>query len=223
MNVGRPESNSLERPITTAGQVVVEGRGAEMLFRELVKHRGLSEQIEVRTSDDVSRQTLEAWLQLFTQKAVFKERVRRLGIVRDAERSSAAGAFRSVQVALGKSQLPVPERMQELSGGPLAVGVFILPNCRDPGMIEDLCLEAVSEAEAKLPVGLLPCVEDFFTCLRQRDAVPRNPTKARFAGYALARDVIDPQLRRAAQKGTIPWDARAFNSLNDFLTRLAGP
>ena len=46
--------------------------------------------------------------------------------------------------------------------------------------------------------------------------------KARFAGYALAADVIDPQLGRAAQKGAIPWNASAFGQLNAFLDWIAG-
>ena len=49
-----------------------------------------------------------------------------------------------------------------------------------------------------------------------------NQAKARFAGYALACDVIDPQLGRAAQKGAIPWEAKTFDSLKAFVRSLAG-
>jgi hypothetical protein len=110
--------------------------------------------------------------------------------------------------------------MQKLKGSPLAVGVFILPNCQDTGMLEHLCLEAVAEQSESAAV--LPCVSDFFTCLEKQGRKPANLTKARFAGYALARDVVDPQLGRAAQKGAIPWNAKAFDQLKAFLASVAG-
>lgn len=141
--------------------------------------------------------------------------------MQDAEQRPADAAFQSVQSVLSDAGLAVPERMGELSGEPLGVGVFILPNCRDAGMLEDLCLTAISEAEAAQTHGLMPCVQAFFTCLEQQGQVPGNPAKARFAAYALARNVIDPQLGRAAQKHAIPWTAKAFDPLKAFLDRLA--
>jgi len=120
------------------------------------------------------------------------------------------------------AQLPVPGRMRDLEGNPLSVGVFILPNCQDSGMLEGLCLAAVAESEQAQIGAFLPCVDECFACLEQRGQRPANPTKARFAGYALARDVIDPQLGRAAQKGAIPWNAKSFGPLRAFLCAISG-
>ena len=85
MSQGRPEQLSLDRPITTEGQLLVEGRVPEMFFREMVTACGLASAIEVRTFGDISKDNLQTYLEVLTQKAAFKERVRRLGIVRDAE------------------------------------------------------------------------------------------------------------------------------------------
>ena len=224
MNPGRAEQQSFDRPITTPGQLLVEGRVPEMFFREMIVACGCESSLEVRTFGDISKDNLQTRLELFTQKAAFKERVKRLGVVRDAESSSANSAFQSVQAALRDAQLPVPIRMKDLEGNPLSVGVFILPNCQDSGMLEGLCLAAVAESEQaeQAQLGaLLPCVDEFFSCLEKRGRQPANPTKARFAGYALARDVIDPQLGRAAQKGAIPWNATAFVPLKEFLCTIA--
>ena len=183
---------------------------------------GLQGAVEVRTFGDISSDNLRTYLEIFTQKAAFKEKVQRLGIVRDAESPAAQGAFQSVQTALRDSGLPVPSAMKALEGSPLAVGVFILPNCQDAGMLENLCLTAVAESEHGTPDGVLPCVDEFFACLDKRGRKPANPAKARFAGYALAADVIDPQLGRAAQKGVIPWNAKAFEPLKEFVRAVAG-
>ena len=217
-----PEQRSLERAITTEGQLLVEGRVPEMFFREMIAAYGLSDSIEARTFGDIGKENLQAYLELLTQKATFKERVRRLGIIRDAEGSTANAAFQSVRAALQGAHLSAPAAMNVLGQGPLAIGIFILPNCHDAGMLESLCLAAVEEVEVNQPTAVLPCVNDFFACLNQRGRTPGNATKSRFAGYALAHDVIDPQLGRAAQKGAIPWDAGVFGSLKNFLRAIAG-
>ena len=222
MSRGSPERLSLERPITTASQLLVEGRVPEMFFREFVTVTGLTAVIEVRTFGDIGKSGLQTYLELLTQKAPFKELVKRLGVVRDAEASNAVSAFQSVQAALRGAQLPIPSELKRLEGNPLATGIFILLNCSDTGMLESLCLAAIAEAEQTRADAVLPCVDEFFACLDKRGRTPINPTKAQFAGYAPARDVIDPQLGRAAQQGAIPWEAEAFDPLKALLKNLAG-
>ncbi len=126
-----PEQRNLERAITTSGQLLVEGRVPEMFFREMISSYGLANAVEVRTFGDIGKENLQTYLELFTQKAAFKERVKRVGIIRDAEGSTAIGAFQGVQAALRDAQLPMPNAMNKLEGAPLAVGVFIFPNCQD--------------------------------------------------------------------------------------------
>ena len=219
---GIAEKLSLDRPITTSGQLLVEGRVPEMFFWEMVAACGLANALETRTFGDVSKDNLRTYLELFTQKPAFKEHVTRLGIVRDAEAQAAIGAFQSVQAALREAGLTVPSQMRLVEGAPLAVGVFILPDCQNSGMLETFCLSAIAEKDESGPHGLLGCVDEFFVCLERRNRRPANATKARFAGYALAKDVIDPQLGRSTQQGAIPWDARAFDALKQFLKEVAG-
>lgn len=217
-----PEQQSLERPITTAGQLLVEGRVPEMFFREMITACGFQGAVEVRTFGDVSKDNLQTYLEIFCQKAAFKERVNRIGIIRDAEKFTADAAFQSVQAALRDANLYVPKVINDLQGSPLGVGVFILPNCQAAGMLEDLCLTAIAETEQRQSGGVLPCVDEFFGCLQKIGRNHTNPVKARLAGYSLAHDVIDPQLGRSAQQGAIPWQASAFNSLKAFLHSIAG-
>jgi hypothetical protein len=216
------EESSLERPITTEGQLLVEGRVPEMFFREMVAAYDLENLLEVRTFGDISKDNLQTYLEIFAQKAAFKQKVKRLGIIRDAEGEPAVSAFQSVQAALRGAQLPVPGEMNKMEGAPLGAGIYILPNCQDVGMLEELCLAAATEAEKGQPNGVFPCVDDFFSCLEKRGRNASNPAKSRFAGFALACDVIDPQLGRAAQKGVIPWHTNAFDTLKSFLQKVAG-
>ena len=218
-----PEELSQERAIITPGQLLVEGRSSEMFFREMIIACDLADKVEARTFGDVGKNTLQTYLEIFTHKPAFEEKVKRLGIIRDAESSPAAAAFQSTQSTLKAAGLTAPSRMNVLEGSQLAVSVFVLPNCQDAGMLETLCLEAAAESERGRPDAVFPCVNEFFACLGKSGRNPGNLAKARFAGYALARDVIDPQLGRAAQKGAIPWDVKAFEPLKAFLQSIAGP
>ena len=54
-----PEQQSLDRPITTAGQLLVEGRVPEMFFREMVSACGCADAVEVRTFGDINKHNLQ--------------------------------------------------------------------------------------------------------------------------------------------------------------------
>jgi len=222
MSLGEHERKSLDRSINTAGQLLVEGRAPEMFFRELVEHMELKGSLEVRTFGDVSKDTLQTYLEIFTSKAKFKETVKRVGIIRDAESKPAMSAFSSVQAALQGAKLVPPATMKQVDGTPLAIGVFILPDCQNSGMLESLCLEAFAEKERTAAQQLMPCVDELFSCLSKRGSEPSNPTKARFAGCLLAYDVVDPQLGRGAQQKVIPWEASVWDELKTFLRQVAG-
>ncbi len=231
MSLGKWEKESLERPIIAAGQLLVEGRVPEMFFREMSKACGLEERLEVRTFGDIGKDTLQTYLGLFCQKAVFRERVQKLGIIRDAESGDAIQALASILSAVegfnresAPFALPIPNQLAKLTpmaSGKPQLGVFVLPDCQRPGMLETLCLEAIEEWEQDQDSKLMPCVRELFACLNKRGHKPANPTKAQFAGYALARDVIDPQLGRSAQQGAIPWKAAAFDPLRAYLKSIA--
>ncbi len=229
-----PEQLSVEREIRTPGIILVEGRTVEMFLRELIeKGLDLKERVEARTFGEKEAAKLKLFLNTFATRAEFRQRVERLGIIRDAEKDDASKGFGSVLSAIrGFNEenpsfaLPVPDELAVVTSaqqGRPQVGIFVLPDCQKPGMLETLCLAAVEEMERSAQTTLLPCVTGFFECLSKRGRKPANAVKAQFAGYALAADVIDPQLGRAAQKGAIPWQAKAFDPLKVFVRSIAGP
>lgn len=229
-----PEQESLAREIQTDGSILIEGKTGEMFLRELIeKELKNADKVEARTFGQKEASNLTLYLNVFATKAEFRQKVKRLGIIRDAEKDSGAKAFTEVVSAINAFNkqnptfsLPVPVNINTITTEPnskVQVAVFVLPDCKRPGMLETLCLEAVEELErsGQAKVKVLQCVHDFFKCLERQKQKPRNPTKANFAGYALAMDVIDPQLGRAARKGAIPWQAKAFDPLKEFVRLIA--
>lgn len=230
-----PEQESADRPILTVGQILIEGKSWEMLLRELIeKELKLADKVEARTFGEKEAANLAHYLNVVATKVEFREKVVRLGIIRDAETGDGAKAFAEVTNAINRFnkqnaqfKLPVPTNINMITTEPdskVQIAVFILPDCKRPGMLETLCLDAVEELERseQAKAKVLQCVRDFFKCLEGQNKKPRNPTKAGFAGYALAMDVIDPQLGRAAQKGAIPWQAKAFDPLKEFIRLVGG-
>lgn len=224
-----PEDRSAERPIQAAAQLIVEGRTPEMFFRELVKALQLEERIDVRTFGDISHKNLSTWMEIFVKKSEFKNKVRRLGIVRDAEtvgdKDTAAAAFASVCSVLREVEFPVPPKAGEVTDtSPLAVGIYVLPDCLNPGNLESLCWDVVCGLETNHPHRLSACIHEFFACSENgtgRVSGERS-SKEKLAAWILAHGVSDPQLGRAAQRGVIPFGAPLLRPLSEFLVRLAG-
>jgi len=220
MTFGKAEAASLERPIKAPNQLLVEGKTSEMFFRELIAHERLADRIDVRSFGSIQKEHLQTYLEVFSQKPDFKNKVRSLGIVRDAEEGTAEDAFRSVSSALTDAHLEAPPALFSFSQGEIKTGIFILPDNNSSGMLENLVLDAATESD---PAGILPCVDSFLACLERGNIDLRITAKIRTAGYLLGKGLTEPLVGRAAQKNAIPWTARAFQPVNTFLRELTGP
>lgn len=209
---------SLRRPIQTPKQLLVEGRTAEIFFREFTESLGLKEQVQVRGFG--SLEDLTPYLEVFTGYKEFRESVSGLGIIRDAEDKPATAAFNSVCASLRASGLPCPEAMRRFTEASPHTGVFILPDCEAPGMLETLCWQALRAASGL--AGQLDCVDAYLACVRQTGGEIRNEAKARVWSHLSAKGAFDPLVGRAAQAKTWDWQSPAFGPLREFLTSLRG-
>jgi hypothetical protein len=137
-----------------------------------------------------------------------------LAVTRDAD-TDATGAFVSVCAALANASLSVPGAHGLFAGVNPRVGVWIFPDGRTLGMLEDLCMASVQTDLA------LPCVDEYFQCVLRRAArQPNNMAKARLHVWLASQVEPDKRLGEAAEKGYWPWDASAFQSLIHFLQAL---
>lgn len=208
------ERKSLSRAIETPAQLLVEGRTPEIFFREMVEYLGLKDRIQVRDFGSIG--DLTDYLKDFTQLADFIENVTSLGIIRDAEDNPARDGFTSVCASLRTVGIEPPDNIGEVVQKTIKVGVFILPDCQNRGMLETVCLEAVANE-----VDVLQCVDDFYDCLRAKGVNwPTNITKAKTWTFLATKNLSDPQVGRAAQKQIWPWNGNAFERLREFLQGL---
>ncbi|HKP05120.1 MAG TPA: DUF3226 domain-containing protein [Chthoniobacterales bacterium] len=146
----------------------------------------------------------------------FEAQVHTLAVVRDAEHDAAA-AFASVRHALIEVGLPAPNAPGEVAGDDRRVGVFIVPDNADSGMIETLCLRSVASDPA------FSCLDEFFECVFQRVGMPpSNMHKARAQAFLATRQKVDYHVGRAADAGVWNFEHEAFAPLEKFLRGLAG-
>ena len=197
--------------IVASRLLVVEGKEDERFFEAFIDSLGLS---DIQVISIGGKTFLRRNLRILAAASGFSEVVS-LAVVRDANADPKA-AFQSVRDALRNAGLPAPDKPLVFAGDGPCVGVMILPDDETPGILEDVCLGAVSQDSAMV------CVEEYFECLkRERVEEPRNVSKAKVEVFLASRPRAGLRLGEAAQAGYWPWGAEAFGGLKDFLRELA--
>ena len=200
-----------EAPIVSNVQLLVEGNDQRNFFEAMARHLKLPD-IQFRNFGGVTE--LRGYLAGFVNMSNFPT-VRQVGIVRDAE-ASATSAFASVQSALGNAGLSVPKQPRKIAAGEPKVGVLILPDNADSGMLETLLCATFS--------GTLEdrCIDDLFACVHADPAsTPKGREKARCRVWLATRP--DPQLSSvgvAAKRGHWDLDHSALEATRAFLKAL---
>jgi hypothetical protein len=198
--------------------LIVEGRDEGMFFEAaLANHLGLT---DIQVMPIGGKTLLTQNLSALVNDPLFPT-VQSLAVVRDADAtapastvSSAAQALQSVRGSLRHVGLPHPAVHGQFAAGAPRVGIFIVPNGVDDGMLETLCLLSVST----LPE--FACVDGYFQCLQGYQIVPNNLHKARAHAWLASRPEADKRVGEAAQAGYWPWDSNAFDALWAFVRSL---
>jgi hypothetical protein len=203
--------------------LIVEGRDEEEFFKAALRdHLGHT---DIQVMPIGGKTSLTDNLLALVGDAKFTT-VLSLAVIRDADApigevpiigamvSEAAKAFQSVSSSLRHVRLPSPASHGQFAAGPPRVGIFIVPNGIDDGMLETLCLRAVST----LPE--FACLDAYFQCLQGHQIVPNNLDKARAHAWLASRPESDKRVGEAAQARYWPWDSDVFQDLWTFVRSL---
>ena len=191
--------------------LIGEGREEVRFFSWLIHQIGLARDFHIEPYEGKNR--LRFYLSALKNKPAIRN-LEFLLVTRDAD-ANPASAFQSVVDALQSHGFAAPQEPGTFASGNPHVGVFILPDGKKEGALEDLCLKSVEADRA------MPCVEDFFECLRENSVEQSSPTKARVHAFLASRPDPDLRLGEAAEKGYWDFDHAAFNGLKEFFTRCA--
>lgn len=136
-----------------------------------------------------------------------------MGIVRDADADGGA-AFQSVRDALLTNGFKAPDGNGGFAANGIKTGILIVGPRDGKGMVEDLCLNSVSDQPE------FPCVDDYFQCITQKSGRKDFSSKAKIRVWMASHVDYDLRVGIAAEKGYWPWDNPVFDPLKEFLRQL---
>jgi hypothetical protein len=203
-----PQTPQARTPVQLSKLLLVEGDTPMHFFEALLRHLGLHDQVEVRKFG--GNTDLRGCLDGLVATSEFKQLVRSVGVIRDAE-DDARSAYQSASDALTAAGL-TPTRTP-----PIRTAIFILPDGQNPGKIETLCVQSVMNDL------VYSCVEEFFACVqRQKGQLPAKFDQAKAYAQAFLSTQEDVQLfpGLAAYRRYWPWGSPVFDPLKQFLQSL---
>jgi hypothetical protein len=220
-----------EMPEGTDRLLLVEGKSDVSFFVSLLKHLyPNSSGVWVMSYDGVGK--LSQFVQTLLNAPNFKT-IKHLGIVRDADYEGTA--FQSVVAKLktlnqkAGVHLPIPTQARTFAeGAGRRLGVFIMPDEGEQGMLETLLWRAVQDDPIRA------CVDAYFDCLQARAEIDPKPNRlpkallrAYLATLGIGRDVDknslahDSEYEELYRKRWWRWDNPVFAPVQAFMRQLA--
>ena len=222
-------------------QLLVEGNDERNFFEAFIDHLSINVQVQsfdrknfcskcsqsipdIQIQNFKSKDKLRKFLPMFVVAPGFRDKVRSIGIVRDAEmqdaEKSAENAFKSVQDALKNAGLPAPDCPEKRKvDSRLAVDVLILPGGdHTKGMLETLLCQTFAGTEID------SCIDKFFQCVEPllREPIKEHQKdKAKAFAYLATRPNPHHSVGVAAKKKD--WgdlDSPVFGRVRSFLERI---
>ena len=195
--------------ITKSKLLLVEGKDEELFFTAALEYRSIG---DIQVLPIAGKTRLRENLATLRRDPKFPAATC-LAVIRDADNSSAS-AFQSVCDSLLHHSLSVPKKHGEFTTALPRVGVFIMPDGKNNGMLETLCMQSV---KGKAPTA---CVESFLDCLMQSGSHPSPLDKARAHAWLAGQDDPEKRVGEAAQAGYWPFADSAFDNLWQFIGTL---
>ena len=193
--------------------LAVEGKDECNFFTALIKHLNLT---GIQIEDIGGKDKFKLEFSLLAQSENFYGIVKKIGFVRDAEEKEAAAAFQSIYGILNAYNLPAPQAPNTvIDKDGKKVAIFIMPNNKDSGMLEDLCIES------RKTDPVWNCVEAFVKCynpLIKKDKY--NISKAKIGAFLSTKTPIVYSLGIAAQERIWDFNNPCFSPIKDFLIKL---
>jgi hypothetical protein len=206
------EKQSSPVPITKKKLLGVEGKDEIDFFEELFKHMGMENKVDLR--EVKGKYNFKKEIPLL-KKATGFSGLEAIAIIRDAD-DSCRSAFESIKGVLKKNNLLPPRKPGEFSQGNPKVGVFIMPDNKNSGKLENLCLETVKGEEG------MKCVDSFIGCANRLENPPKEKdiSKAKVQAFLAIMPEVPHRLGIGAKKGYWDFDSAPLEPLKNFLSEL---
>lgn len=191
--------------------LICDGKTDVAVISSLCKDAGIEDLI-IESCD--GRGNLERYIRDLPIRPEFaRGEVESLAVLIDAE-LDANTSWQKVQNAIQQGFSIKLEGSGITHLGKPRIIAAVIPEGENCGMIEDLCLKAVSDQPEYL------CMTQYFECLSSNTEVKDYPSKAKFRAWMASKPDFDLYLGLAATKGYIPWESPVFTSILALLRQL---
>ncbi len=182
--------------------LVVEGSDDKRFFENYFVRLGINCQI----IEAIGKNNIRGTLRLLS-KVPGRRKIRKLVVVRDADDDYEA-AYKSIRDAFCDENFITNRKVKEsiIKEGDIKFGIFVLPDNKRNGSIENLCLETIDER-------ILDCIQDYKDCSKPDH---NKNSKFDFLCYLAYRNPAAYSLGIAAEKGYIDFEHKVFDALKDF-------
>lgn len=207
---------SIEK-IWSTSLLLVEGKDEVNFFDALLKHLGIS---DVQVIDVGGKDKFKETINSASKIPGFSS-IQKIGFVRDAEEKIAQAAFSNICNSVNKIGISTPKSIGKCesgtyNGNSIRIGIFIMPNNKDCGMLENLCLKSIKGEECYNKMqSYIEYLEDMHT-----ENQSFNINKAMVQTYLASTVPIVNSLGLGAQKGVWNFNNSAFDEIKEFITDL---
>ena len=196
--------------------LLVEGQDEEVFFKNFLKKKNIDD-IQIMSSGGKER-----FKKIFPQitKDDSFDKLSSLAVIHDADEDAQA-TFKSIRSVLQNNKLKSPDKISSFASGSPRVGIFIIPDGKNKGNLESLCLSTVESED------IMECVRSFMACIKRKSdsknnlfKKPKNIHKAKCRAFLSAMEEDTSSLGIASEKGYWNLDSEKLNPLLDFLKKL---
>jgi hypothetical protein len=142
--------------------------------------------------------------------------VTNLGIIRDAD-DNAKAAFDSICYHLNQNKIAPPKNIGIVENiDKRKIGIFIMPNNKDNGMLETLCLESIESTCCYKEMNIyIECLQNLY-----KNNKSFNVDKAKSQVYLASKIPMKNRLGLGAEAGHWNFNHSAFIKIKTFLKEL---
>lgn len=191
--------------------ILCEGIEDQLFIQALIGHENIA---GLQIIQYEGKGKLRNFLQTLPKIPGFNN-VTSIGITRDADNEQIDDIFKSICSALKNAELPVPPgvNVTTLQNDSHRVSIFIFPDCKNSGMLENLCFTSIPKHEQN-------CISKFKKCISEaRNGSDINSKKADIYAWLSMHD--DPlKLGQAARNGLFNFADPAFDLFKTFILAL---
>ena len=205
--------------------LLVEGKDEVNFFEAILKHEKINDVQEheknIQILDVMGKNNFKNIFKILTLSDGFAN-IEVLGFIQDADNNKAKSAFDSLSHLLkaegfclktGSIENNIFESSHKNFGNK-KIGIFIMPNNRDKGALEDLCLLSIDPE-------MVNCIDGYINCcsISNKDT---NISKAKIQSYLAVQEPLRENLTLglAATKGIWQFNHSSFDQIKQFLKKL---